>query len=120
MYIHSIYILYTFYIHSICILYTVYIHSIYNLYIFYNRFTCFLYTFDIHLIHVFAHFPGSSGKVLGVENDFFPTSFGDVWGMFWHHRWCLRRARKNQKHTFWSREKVRTKMMQNHLLIIFH
>ena len=97
-----------------------------NEYLIYTICICFTYVLQgfcilsTYILYMFSHVFRVVLEKMGVENDFFPKSFGDVWGMFWHHRWCLRRARKNQKRTFWSREKVRTKMMQNHLLIIFH
>ena len=110
LYIHLIYNVYTLYIHYMCIIHTVYtlyiyalytfcIHVIHILYTLYIHSTWFLYTFYMKMIHILACFGRvpemcwtCSGKVLGVENDFFPKSFGGVWGVFWHHRWCLRKG----------------------------
>ena len=51
LYIHIIYILYTYYIHIIYILYTYYIHIIYILYTYYIHIIYILYTYYIHIIH---------------------------------------------------------------------
>ena len=75
-------------------IYTFYIHHVYILHAFYEVFLYILCTQYTCFTHVSDMFWTCSGKVLEVENDFFPKSVGDVWAMFWHHRWCLRRGGK--------------------------
>ena len=81
-------------------LYTLYIHSIYFPYTFYTNF--------IHFYTCFGHVPDMfwtcSGQVLGVENKFFPKSFGDLWAILWHHRRCLRRGGKILKISFFFKK----------------
>ena len=103
MYIECIWNVYRVYIE--CILYTYYIHTVYVLHTFYIVFVYILHT----SYTCFTHFPGSSRKVSGVENHVFPKSFGDVWGMFWHHRWCLKEGSKKWKTIFWSRKTIEPK-----------
>ena len=87
--VYFLYILYTDYIHFICIPYTFYILSIQVSYIF---------------IHVLVMFRTCSGQVFGVENKFFPKSFGGLWAILWHHRRCLRRGGKILKISFFFKK----------------
>ena len=122
---HCIYTLFIFYILFVLTLYTFYIKYIYIIYTFYNfrsYFIYILYTFYIHFIYTlytlyilsiqFSHFfidvlvmfRTCSGQGLGVENKFFPKSFGDLWAILWHHRRCLRRGGKILKISFFSKK----------------
>ena len=74
------------------------------LYAFYVLFI-FVFTFYIHVTHLyklFRHFLDMFQKSLGVENEVFPKSFGDVWAIIWHHPRCLRRGLKISK-TFFTK-----------------
>ena len=93
-------ILYTFYTHFIYILYTYYIHFIYILHTLYILYIQLSYIF----IHVLVIFWTCSGQVFGVENKFFPKSFGDLWAILWHHRRCLWRGRKILKMSFFVKK----------------
>ena len=55
-------------------------------------------------IHVLVMFRTCSGQVLGVENKFFPKSFGGLWAILWHHRRCLRRGGKILKICFFFKK----------------
>ena len=59
-----------------------------------------------NFIHVLVMFRTCSGQVLGVENKFFPKSFGGLWAILWHHRRCLRRGGKILKISFFQTNKV--------------
>ena len=117
---HFIYTLYTSYIHFIYILYTFHLHLVYILYTFHIHLVHILYTCYILLGSLFQNFLDMFRASFGGRKKLFSIFLGDVWDVFWHHRWCLRRGRKILKICFRSEQKVRPKMMRNHPLIIFH
>ena len=49
---------------------------------------------QIHLLDMFQTY---SQKASRGEHLVFPTSFADLWGMFWHHPWCLGAGQKFKK-----------------------
>ena len=66
--------------------YTCFIHI---LHMFYICFILVLYIVYACFAEVLDTFWTCSKKVWRVKNEAFPKSFGDLWGMFWHHPWCL-------------------------------
>ena len=56
-----------------------------------------------------------SEKVLGVKNEVFPKSLGDLWAIIWHHRRCQRRDLKIFSKTFFPKK---IKVVQNFFLYI--
>ena len=54
--------------------------------------------------HVLDMFRTCSEKVLGVKNEVFPKSLGDLWAIIWHHRRCQRRGLKIFSKTFFPKK----------------
>ena len=50
------------------------------------------------------HFLDMFRTSLGVKNEVFPKSFGDVWAIIWHHRRCQRRGLKIFSKTFFPKK----------------
>ena len=61
------------------------------------------------------HFLDMFRTSLGVKNEVFPKSFGDVWAIIWHHRRCQRRGLKIFSKTFFPKT---IKVVQNFFLYI--
>ena len=66
--------------------------------------------------HVLDMFRTCSEKVLGVKNEVFPKSLGDLWAIIWHHRRCLGRGLKFSK-TYFPQKISSVKKTQNDLLM---
>ena len=98
------YVLYTFCIHVEYLLYNCYIHAVYKVYTSYMHFIHIIYTKYTTVIDFLGHFLEMFRTSLGVENEVFPKSFGDVWAIIWHHRRCLGRGLKILKKCFFTKK----------------